>query len=190
MANQLNASPGGKKKPDLVKQQLERIRKIRPSIKAGSNTHADSGSDQSTNPNSKRQVDEYVNRDAAARKGAPRDPVTLGDAVDGMIQANDWGKKAELATVMTNWREIIGAEFAEHVKPIGFEADESILILQADSTSWATQTRILSVEILQKIDQQAGSGVVKSLEIKGPEPVRKPRGKYRVKGRGPRDTYG
>lgn len=144
-----------------------------------------SGSD--ANP---RKVDEYQNRDAAARANAPRDPVMLGSAVENLIEVNKWGRHAELATVMTTWDQLIGPEFAEHVKPIGFEADQSILILQADSTSWATQTRLLTVEILRKIDESVGSGVVASIEVKGPEPVRKVRGKYRVKGPGPRDTYG
>ncbi len=175
------------KKADLVSQQLDRIRRIRPTIKSSSKSAA---SESTSAGDSKRQVDEYVNRDAAARANAPRDPVTLGAAVDSLIEANQWGKHAELATVMADWNDIIGAEYAAHVKPVGFDADKAILILQADSTAWATQTRILSVEILKKIDDTVGSGVVASLEIRGPEPVRKPGGKYRVKGRGPRDTYG
>lgn len=175
------------KKSDLVSQQLDRIRRIRPSKKS---VRKATTSDLTSNDNSKRQVDEYENRDAAARPGAPRDPVTLGAAVDNLIEVNRWGKHAELATVMASWSDIIGSEFAEHVRPVGFDADQAVLILQADSTAWATQTRILSVEILKKIDETVGSGVVASLEIKGPEPVRKPGGKFRVKGRGPRDTYG
>lgn len=175
------------KKTDLVSQQLDRIRKIRPKTSSGPySTPNDSAAVSDT----KRQVDEYNNRDAAARANAPRDPVTLGTAVDNLIEANHWGKHAELATVMADWSSIIGPEFAAHVEPVGFDADKSTMILQADSTAWATQTRIMTVEILKKIDDTVGVGVVASLDIKGPEPVRKPGGRYRVKGRGPRDTYG
>lgn len=179
------------KKPDLVKQQLERIRKIRPKSKsAGNSTSTEDPTRAFGDEERATEVNEYVNRDAAARPDAPRDPVVLGAAVDSLIEANDWSKQAELATVMADWNQLIGDNFAQHVQPIGFEADRSILILQADSTAWATQTRVMAIEILKKIDDTVGSGVVASLEVKGPEPVRKARGRYRVKGRGPRDTYG
>lgn len=175
------------KKPDLVKQQLDRIRRMRPGRRAAGKT---SGAIKTEANQGKRTVDEYENRDAAARPNAPRDPVALGAAVDELIEVNEWGRHAELATVMATWDDLVGSGLAEHVKPIGFEAEESILVLQADSTVWATQVRLFTVEILQKIDEAIGSGVVASIEVKGPEPVRKVRGRYRVKGRGPRDTYG
>lgn len=179
------------KKPDLVQQQLERIRK-QASGKRRSNRKTDP-----KHPNSKtnsatagREIDEYSNRDAAARAGAPRDPVVLGAAVDDLIELNNWDRQAQLATVMASWDQIVGVEFAQHVVPIGFEVDNSILVLQADSTAWANQTRLLTVELLNRIDETVGAGVVASVQINGPEPVRKIRGKYRVKGPGPRDTYG
>jgi len=79
-------------------------------------------------------------------------------------------------------------DLAEHVTPVGFAEGE--LTLEAESTTWATQVRLLLPQLHRTIDARVGVGVVKRIQIRGPQAPSWVAGPRRVKGRGPRDTYG
>lgn len=68
--------------------------------------------------------------------------------------------------------------------------DGTILAVKADSTAWATQMRLLTSQVLGRIDAEVGPGIVTELVVHGPAAPSWVKGKLRVKGRGPRDTYG
>lgn len=64
-----------------------------------------------------------------------------------------------------------------------------MLTLRTDSTAWATQMRMLAGSVRNRLDATLGAGVVHKVLVRGPEPPRS-QGRWRVAGRGPRDTYG
>ncbi len=64
------------------------------------------------------------------------------------------------------------------------------LTVAAESTAWATQLRLLQRKLLTKIAAGVGTGVVTKLNIQGPAAPSWRHGQLRVRGRGPRDTYG
>lgn len=64
------------------------------------------------------------------------------------------------------------------------------LILQADSTAWATQTRLLLPRLAERLDAELGVGVVGRILVQGPASPSWRKGAWHVPGRGPRDTYG
>jgi predicted nucleic acid-binding Zn ribbon protein len=64
------------------------------------------------------------------------------------------------------------------------------LVLEAESTAWATQLRLLSRSILARISAELGPDVVRKLVVRGPTAPDWRHGRLRVKGPGPRDTYG
>ena len=64
------------------------------------------------------------------------------------------------------------------------------LILQADSTAWATQTRLLLPRLADRLDAELGVGVVGRIVVQGPAAPSWRKGAWHVPGRGPRDTYG
>lgn len=121
-----------------------------------------------------------------------RDPKSVDEVLERWI--NDQGVAAEVGTgsVLARWTEIVGADLADRVEPEGVrERDgERELLLRAQSTAWATQVRLLSPQILGRIRQLLGAGVVDRISVSGPAPPRGPGGPRRVPGRGPRDTYG
>jgi predicted nucleic acid-binding Zn ribbon protein len=83
---------------------------------------------------------------------------------------------------------IVGDQIAEHARPTALR--DGVLSVTAESTSWATQLRIMQSELLAKIAAAVGDGVVTSLKIAGPAGPSWRKGPRRVAGRGPRDTYG
>jgi predicted nucleic acid-binding Zn ribbon protein len=105
-----------------------------------------------------------------------------------MIQDRGWEKPTAEATILGAWPTVVGEDIAGHCRPIGLRDGE--LTLQAESTAWATQLRLLTPKILDRIRESIGAGVVTKLRIHGPSGPSWRRGLRTVPGRGPRDTYG
>ncbi|MSO27776.1 MAG: DUF721 domain-containing protein [Candidatus Nanopelagicales bacterium] len=127
-----------------------------------------------------------THKKAATYQG--RDPQLLGPAVDDFLVERGWEHSSTAAVLLTNWADIAGADLASHVVPESFVDGE--LALRAESTSWATQVRLLLPNLRTVIDEAVGRGVVKNITVVGPNAPSWVAGPRRVKGRGPRDTYG
>jgi predicted nucleic acid-binding Zn ribbon protein len=65
-----------------------------------------------------------------------------------------------------------------------------VLVVQADSTAWATQVRLLVPTLLRRLAEVLGEGVVGQVQVRGPAAPSWRKGRLRVRGEGPRDTYG
>ena len=59
---------------------------------------------------------------------------------------------------MGRWAEIVGAEVAAHAEPVSWADGE--LVVQADSTAWATQIRLLAPTLLARLATELGAGAV------------------------------
>ncbi|MFG1936842.1 MULTISPECIES: DUF721 domain-containing protein [Micromonospora] len=118
----------------------------------------------------------------------PRDPQPLGVVLDKLMKARGWQQPAAEATVFGAWEKVVGQEVAQHSRPVKLEDGE--LTVEARSTAWATQLRLLAGSLLQQIAREVGHNVVRKLHIHGPAAPSWSRGPRRVRGRGPRDTYG
>lgn len=124
---------------------------------------------------------------SGARPGG-RDPQLFGDVVGRLLAERGWTKEVSVGGVIGRWREVVGEEIAEHATPLTF--DEGVLVVQAGSTAWATQLEFLRPSLLGRLADELGQGVVEELRIVGPSVRSFGRGPRRVKGRGPRDTWG
>ncbi len=124
----------------------------------------------------------------AASYSDDRDPQPIGRAVDAFIVEQGWQDDSAVATLMGQWADIVGTDVAEHVTPVSFSEGE--LTLQAESTAWATQVRLLLPNLHRAVDERVGAGVVTRITVQGPQAPSWTAGPRRVKGRGPRDTYG
>ncbi|MFG1949675.1 DUF721 domain-containing protein [Micromonospora sp. NPDC048830] len=118
----------------------------------------------------------------------PRDPQPLGAVLAKLVKARGWEQPAAEATVFGSWERVVGPEVAQHSRPVKLEGGE--LTVEARSTAWATQLRLLAGSLLQQIAREVGHNVVRKLHIHGPAAPSWSKGPRRVRGRGPRDTYG
>ena len=128
---------------------------------------------------------------AEERSGAhpdDRDPQLLGPTMDRLVADQGWQTDAAVGGVMGRWAEIVGSEVAAHAEPVSWADGE--LVVQADSTAWATQIRLLAPTLLARLAGELGSGAVTSVVVRGPSAPSWKRGLRSVRGRGPRDTYG
>lgn len=132
-------------------------------------------------------------RDAAAEASrAGRDggePMPFGAAVNDLLAERGWQPQAAGASVLARWESLVGAQVAAHCRPVQLRDGE--LVIEAESTAWATQLRLLSGTLTATLTGQLGADVVRSLVIRGPSGPDWRHGALRVVGgRGPRDTYG
>jgi predicted nucleic acid-binding Zn ribbon protein len=63
-------------------------------------------------------------------------------------------------------------------------------VVRADSTTWAANLRLLTPQLLARLEADVGAGVVREVTVLGPSGPHWAKGPRRVRGRGPRDTYG
>lgn len=124
---------------------------------------------------------------SGARPG-PRDPVSAGSVMGDIVDAGGWAGPLAVHSVTGRWSEIVGEAVAAHTEVTSFR--DGVVVVSCDSTSWATQMRMLVPALLERLASEIGPGVVRSVEVKGPQAPSWVRGPRRVKGRGPRDTYG
>ena len=117
------------------------------------------------------------------------DPEKLSNILSDLVTTKDWKKGIAEGTLFTKWREIVGNEIADHCEPITLF--EGRLIIKAESTSWATQLRLITPDLLKNIRSRSEGALVEELTVIGPNAPSWKRGLRTIRGaRGPRDTYG
>jgi len=119
-----------------------------------------------------------------------REPKLLVDLLELMTEQAEMVAPLAVSGLTSGWATIVGDEVADHVAIEHFDQNTGELLLQADSTAWATQIRMLTTQILARIDEEIGVGTVLTIAVVGPKSPSWKHGKRRVPGRGPRDTYG
>jgi predicted nucleic acid-binding Zn ribbon protein len=117
-----------------------------------------------------------------------RDPQPLGRLVSRVSLDRGWSPRLTDATVLGRWPQLVGPDIADHCTPVSLRDGE--LVLQAESTAWATQLRTLSRQLLHRLAAGVGKDVVRRIRVVGPSGPSWRRGPRHVRGRGPRDTYG
>jgi predicted nucleic acid-binding Zn ribbon protein len=140
---------------------------------------------RSTSPSTKRKSSK---RRTGSQYSDARDPQPLSSALERLVEEQGWQDQSAVAVLMGEWDQIVGRDIADHVRPVSFAEGE--LSLEADSTAWATQLRLLLPQVHRAVDERVGTGVVTAIRVRGPQAPTWVSGPRRVKGRGPRDTYG
>jgi len=105
-----------------------------------------------------------------------------------LVAEHGWQTDLSVHAVFARWDQIVGVEVAQHCIPERYADDE--LTVRADSTSWATQMRLLAADVVRRLNQELGDGTVRRIQVLGPQAPSWRRGRRTVRGRGPRDTYG
>jgi predicted nucleic acid-binding Zn ribbon protein len=120
--------------------------------------------------------------------GGGRDPEGLGAIMDSLTARLGWSSPLARSELLASWIEIAGTETAEHSAPVGIE--EGVLTVRCDSTAWATQLRMMRVQIMNRIVSRYPDSGIDSVRFEGPGAPSWKRGPRSIPGRGPRDTYG
>lgn len=117
-----------------------------------------------------------------------RDPQDMSHAVEAFLARMGWSEQIKMASVIGRWRDVVGDQLADKCEAVSF--DDGVLVVKAESTAWATQLQHMNGQIRHRVNEELGRELVRELKILGPTARSWNRGPRRVKGRGPRDTYG
>ena len=168
--------------PDAARSALAKARaqaRVRPTGSGGSRTGGWSQRRRTGGP-------------ADERRSGPgpddRDPQTLGSVVNRVAADHHWVDPLSIGTVIARWAVVVGDQVAEHTTPESLREGE--LVVQADSTVWATEMKRLAATVLRRLDEELGRDVVRKVTVLGPSGPSWKKGRRSVPGRGPRDTYG
>lgn len=147
--------------------------------------------DARTSPRPPARTGKTRRRSPDRRTGAgsdPRDPQLIGPLVDALVDERGWQAPVAAVGVEGRWPVVVGPELAAHCRPEGYA--EGVLTVRAESTAWATQLRLLAPVLVARLNADLGDGTVTRVTVLGPTGPSWRKGRFRVKGRGPRDTYG
>jgi predicted nucleic acid-binding Zn ribbon protein len=169
--------------PQLARAALDAARARREAARPRRRGTGDGTGQDGSGPGSGRRLRGYSGPGPDSR-----DPQTLASVLSRLVKARGWQRPTAEGTVFGAWERVVGADVASHCRPVKLEAGE--LTVEAESTAWATQLRLLAGKLLGRIAGEVGNGVVTKLHIHGPAAPSWNRGPRRVRGRGPRDTYG
>ncbi|WP_445402990.1 DUF721 domain-containing protein [Streptomyces sp. LE64] len=124
-------------------------------------------------------------------RGDGRDPMALGAAINRLITERGWEAPAAVGGVMGRWPQLVGEDLAKHCVPQRYDEEARVLVVQCDSTAWATQLRLLTPQVLARLNEDLGHGTVKLIKVVGPVGPGHRYGPLRAPGSsGPGDTYG
>lgn len=120
-----------------------------------------------------------------------RDPQLLDSTIGRLIAEQGWSTDVRVHGVFGRWSAIVGPEVAQHCTPESFDQENAKLVVRTDSTSWATNLKLLLPTVLKRLNEELGEGTVKLVDVLGPTGPSWKKGPRSVRdGRGPRDTYG
>lgn len=118
----------------------------------------------------------------------PRDPQPLDKAIADLISEGGWSDELRVHGVFARWGAIVGAEIAAHATPVSLA--DGRLEVRTDTTPWATELKLLAPALLKRLNDVLGDGTVLVIDVRGPHAPSWKKGKFSVKGRGPRGDYG
>jgi predicted nucleic acid-binding Zn ribbon protein len=129
-------------------------------------------------------------RESAASGAHPddRDPQTIDTTLGRFVSDQGWETELRVHGVFSRWEAIVGREVAQHATPESFA--DGRLVVRTDSTAWATQMKLLAADVVRRLNEVLGDETVRVIDVAGPRAPSWTKGRLRVKGRGPRDTYG
>lgn len=131
----------------------------------------------------------------AKKKGAKskpfekgRDPISALSSLDKLVSDFSWSAELAEGDLHNQWSTVVGEDTAKNSQPE--DLIDGTLTVRCVSTAWATQLRLISAEILERLNTDYPALKVQTLKILGPDAPSWKKGPRSVPGRGPRDTYG
>lgn len=116
------------------------------------------------------------------------EPAPVGGALDRLISDYGWSEALAVNRLLGGWSQLVGPDIAENTQVLGYE--DGVVVVQAATTAWATQLRLLAPTIVAKLNDRLGDGKVLRIDIRNPSGPSWKKGPRSAPGRGPRDTYG
>jgi predicted nucleic acid-binding Zn ribbon protein len=107
-------------------------------------------------------------------------PKRVGESLDAIARRLGAPTASSMGAVFTRWNDAVGPAIAAHTRPIALA--DGVLTVGVDEPGWATQLRYLTNDLVARIAEVAGPGVVGRIELRvegSGEPRKAPRSRPR-----------
>lgn len=101
--------------------------------------------------------------DSPYRRREGPEPENVGALLGNVVGRRGWAARLEGARIHERWAEIAGEDIARHSEPVRLHG--GVLLLRADSLTWATQLRYLTADLAARANAILGEGSVTSVKI-------------------------
>jgi predicted nucleic acid-binding Zn ribbon protein len=101
-------------------------------------------------------------RPLPSEDGVP--PKRVGEVLDRITQSLGVGRASTLPKVFSAWDDLVGPQVAAHARPRSLR--DGVLAVAVDQPAWATQLRYLEADLLRRIADVVGEGVVTRVEVR------------------------
>lgn len=91
-----------------------------------------------------------------------KDPAPLSEMLEKLVAGLGPENPMETAKLFGAWDQIVGPEVAGRCSPTSLK--KGILKVRADSAAWASEFKYLAPEVVRRINQKLGPGVVTKIE--------------------------
>jgi predicted nucleic acid-binding Zn ribbon protein len=92
------------------------------------------------------------------------EPRPLTESLDVVARSLGAPPPAALGALFARWPELVGATLAAHCRPLSLV--RGVLVVAVDHTAWAAQLRWLEADVLRRLEERLGTGVVTVLEVR------------------------
>ena len=92
------------------------------------------------------------------------DPRPIKASLDRVARSLGGPDSGSLSGLFGHWADIVGPQLATHARPLSLRA--GVLVVAADEPGWATQLRYLETDLLRRLAEALGEGVVKRVEVR------------------------
>lgn len=96
-------------------------------------------------------------------RGRFGDPTPLKHSLERVIGALGGPGVDAIVTIHSRWDEIVGVEVAELSRPVSI--DDGVLRVRVSGAAWASHLRWAEPEIIDRLRDMVGAGVVTSMAI-------------------------
>ena len=98
----------------------------------------------------------------------PPEPRKIGEVVDRLVQGMGAPSAGAFAVVFSRWKEVVGEQVAANAQPLSLR--DGKLVLGVEQPGWATQLRYLETDLLARLREACGEGVVTAIEVRVKRP--------------------
>ena len=95
---------------------------------------------------------------------SPPDPKPVGESLDRVVSALGGPTAGALTAIFARWPEVVGDRVAAHARPLSI--DDGRLVVGVEEPGWATQLRYLEADLLRRLADVAGEGVVRRIDVR------------------------
>lgn len=96
--------------------------------------------------------------------GATGGPQEVSSGLDRVLRSLGAPSVDALGSLFEDWPALVGERVAAHARPLRLSG--STLVLGVDEPGWATQVRWMASELLARLDEGLGPGVVTAIEVR------------------------